>query len=118
VRNPDNTLLPGMYVRAVIEEGVRDGAILIPQQAVSRDPKGNPLALVVDRTGKVQERPLTTDRAIGSRWLVSSGLGKGDRVVVEGMQKVRPGMPVKAVPARSGEGLAASATDRSQANIP
>jgi len=118
VRNPDHTLLPGMYVRAVIEEGMRDGAILVPQQAVSRDPKGNPLAMVVDGAGTVQQRPLTTDRAIGSRWLVSSGLGKGDRVVVEGMQKVRPGMPVKAVHARSGDGLAASAQDRSQARIP
>ena len=73
-------------------------AILIPQQAVSRDPKGNPFALIVDAEGKVQQRPLTLDRAIGDQWLVSSGLAAGDRVIVEGMQKVRPGASVKAVP--------------------
>jgi len=96
--NPNNVLLPGMFVRAVVQEGVKEGAILIPQQGVSRDPKGNPLALVVDAGEKVSQRMLTLDRAIGDKWLVTAGLAPGDRVIVEGMQKVRPGASVKAVP--------------------
>ena len=95
--NPKHTLLPGMYVRAVAEEGVAEQAILIPQQGVSRDPKGNPVALIVDAEGKVVQRMLTVDRAIGNKWLVSSGLAPGDRVIVEGIQKVRPGASVKVV---------------------
>jgi membrane fusion protein (multidrug efflux system) len=108
VPNPDGTLLPGMFVRAIIEEGVREHAILVPQQGVSRDPKGNPLALIVDGEGKVKQCGLVTDRAIGDNWLVSSGLAAGDRVIVEGMQKARPGTPVKAVPFEAG-GAGASA---------
>lgn len=100
--NPEGVLLPGMFVRAVVKEGVRDQAILIPQQAVSRDPKGNALALVVDTQGKVQQRRLTLDRAIGNQWLVATGLEMGDRVIVEGMQKVRPGASVKEVPFSAG----------------
>jgi membrane fusion protein (multidrug efflux system) len=96
--NPKNVLLPGMYVRAVVREGIEERAILIPQQAVSRDPKGNPLALIVDAEGKAQQRMLVLDRAIGDKWLVSSGLASGDRVIVEGMQRVRPGASVKEVP--------------------
>lgn len=96
--NPEGVLLPGMFVRAVVKEGTNEQAILVPQQAVSRDPKGNPITLIVDGQGKLQQRRLTLDRAIGDRWLVSSGLASGDRVVVEGMQKVRPGTSVKIVP--------------------
>ena len=96
--NPDKTLLPGMFVRAVVKEGVREQAILIPQQAVSRDPKGNPLALVVGADNKVESRPLVLDRAIGTQWLVASGLQPGDKVVVEGALKARPGTPVRDVP--------------------
>ena len=96
--NPKGILLPGMFVRAVVTEGVNEQAILIPQQAVSRDPKGNPLAMVVDDAEKVEQKILNLDRAIGGRWLVSDGLAPGDRVIVEGMQWVRPGSPVKAVP--------------------
>jgi membrane fusion protein, multidrug efflux system len=96
--NPEGILLPGMFVRAVVQEGIKEGAILIPQQGVSRDPKGNPLALVVDAGEKVSQRMLTLDRAIGDKWLVTAGLASGDRVIVEGMQKVRPGASVKAVP--------------------
>ena len=95
--NPNGVLLPGMFVRAVVKEGVNEKAILIPQQAVSRDPKGNPLALIVDG-GKVQQRQLRLDRAIGDQWLVATGLSPGEQVVVEGMQKVRPGAEVKTVP--------------------
>jgi membrane fusion protein, multidrug efflux system len=96
--NPKGVLLPGMFVRAVIEEGVNPRALLVPQQAVSRTPKGDPLALIVDAEGKVQQRMLTLDRAIGDQWLVTHGLAAGDRVIVEGGLKVRPGLSVKAVP--------------------
>ncbi len=96
--NPDGTLLPGMFVRAVVKEGVDEQAILVPQQTVSRDPKGNPVALVVNAAGKVEQRALVIDRAIGARWLISSGLAPGDRVIAEGMQRVRPGAEVRAVP--------------------
>ncbi len=96
--NPDQVLLPGMFVRAVVEEGVRDQALLVPQQGVSRDPKGNPIALVVESDNKVAQRPLGLDRAIGDRWLVTRGLGPGDRVIVEGIERIRPGAPVRAVP--------------------
>jgi membrane fusion protein (multidrug efflux system) len=96
--NPNGVLLPGMVVRTVVQEGVNKRAILVPQQAVSRDPKGNPLILIVDAGNKVQSRMLTVDRAIGDQWLVSSGLSSGDRVIVEGMQKVTPGSAVKVVP--------------------
>jgi len=101
--NPDGILLPGMFVRGVAREGVSEKAILVPQVAVSRDPKGNPLCFVVDPEGKVAQRPLTLDRAIGDAWLVSSGLAPGERVIVEGIQKVRPGMPVRAVPGGKSE---------------
>ncbi len=96
--NPEGDLLPGMFVRAVVIEGTNEQAILIPQQAVSRDPKGNPVTLIVDAEGKIQQRRLTLDRAIGDKWLVSSGLALGDRVVVEGVQKVRPGVSVRVTP--------------------
>jgi membrane fusion protein, multidrug efflux system len=96
--NPEGVLLPGMFERAVVKEGVNRQAILIPQQSVSRDTKGNPSALIVDAGGKVQPRMIEIDRAIGDKWLVSSGLSSGDRVIVEGMQKVRPGASVKVVP--------------------
>jgi len=98
VSNPDHLLLPGMFVRAVVKEGIVEKAILVPQQGVNRTPKGEPVGLAVDETGKVQQRMLTLDRAIGDQWLVSSGLSTGDRVIVEGGQKVRPGTVVKTVP--------------------
>ncbi|MDD3180950.1 MAG: efflux RND transporter periplasmic adaptor subunit [Opitutaceae bacterium] len=96
--NPDGVLLPGMFVRAVIKEGVDGHAILLPQQTVSRDPKGNPVALVVNADGKVEQRQLVIDRAIGAQWLISSGLNPGDRVIAEGSQRVRPGASVRVVP--------------------
>jgi membrane fusion protein (multidrug efflux system) len=98
VPNPEGGLLPGMFVRAVLKEGENTKAVLVPQQSVSRDPKGNPLALVVDGAGKVGQRKLVLDRAVGDRWLVAEGLVPGDKVIIEGIQKVRPGMTVKAVP--------------------
>ena len=96
VPNPRHVLLPGMYVRAVLQEGVAEQAILIPQQGVNRTPKGDPFVLVVDEAGKVQQRPLTLNRAMGDQWLVSTGLSPGERVIVEGMLNVRPGATVKA----------------------
>ncbi len=96
--NPSQILLPGMFVRAVVEEGVKEQALFVPQQGVSRDPKGNPIALVVDDDNKVAQRALELDRAIGSRWLVTKGLSPGDRVVVEGTERIRPGASVRAVP--------------------
>jgi len=96
--NPEDVLLPGMFVQAVIKEGVNEKAILVPQQGVSRDRKGNPVALIVDAADNVRQRMLTLDRAIGDKWLVSAGLAPGDRLIVEGMQRVRPGGTVKVVP--------------------
>jgi membrane fusion protein (multidrug efflux system) len=96
--NPNEVLLPGMFVRAIVEEGIDEHAIMVMQQGVSRDTKGNAVALVVDKTDKVENRIVAVDRAIGGKWLLASGLVPGDRLIVEGMQKVRPGVPVKAVP--------------------
>jgi membrane fusion protein (multidrug efflux system) len=100
--NPKHILLPGMYVRAVLQEGEVDRAILAPQQGVSRDPKGNPIALIADASDKVEQRALKIDRAIGDKWLVTEGLRAGDRLIVEGMQRVRPGASVKVVPFNEG----------------
>ncbi|MEO5365022.1 MAG: efflux RND transporter periplasmic adaptor subunit [Magnetococcus sp. WYHC-3] len=99
--NPDGHLLPGMAVQAVVPEGVLPKALLVPQQGVTHDARGKPTALVVDADGKVQRRDITLERSVGNRWLVSTGLQPGDQLVVEGTQKARPGMPVRAVPASS-----------------
>ncbi|MDR6585896.1 efflux RND transporter periplasmic adaptor subunit [Herbaspirillum frisingense] len=96
--NPGTVLLPGMYVRAVLQEGVRQQGLLVPQQAVSRDGAGKPQALVVNAQGVVELRALVTDRAIGDQWLVSSGLKEGDQLVVDGVQRATPGAKVKVVP--------------------
>lgn len=93
--NPDGVLLPGMFVRGVVLEGVNDQAILVPQQAVARDPKGNPFVLLVNGESKVEQRPLALERAVEDKWLVSSGLQPGDRVIIEGIQRARPGATVK-----------------------
>ncbi len=108
--NPDGVLLPGMFVRAQVKEGMDADAITIPQQAVSRDPKGRPVAFVLE-DGKVAQRLLTVDRAIKDKWLVTSGLKAGDRLIVEGIQKVRPGVPAKeAAPAAPKSGAAQPST--------
>lgn len=96
VANPDHVLLPGMYVRALVGDGVRHGAVLVPQRAVARDPKGNTSALVVGKDGKVASRPVKVSRTVGDQWLVEDGLVAGDRVIVEGLQKVKPGVAVVA----------------------
>jgi membrane fusion protein (multidrug efflux system) len=97
--NPKGILLPGMYVRATVIEGVSDKAILAPQQGVTRDTKGNPVADVVDGKGIARQRNLTLGQAIGPYWLVTSGLNPGDRLIVEGLQKVQVDKPVHALPA-------------------
>lgn len=94
--NPEGTLMPGMFVRARIEEGVTDRALLVPQQAVSRTPRGDASAYVVNAQGIAEPRILRTERAIGANWLVTDGIQAGDRVIVEGIQRVRPGAQVNA----------------------
>ena len=98
--NPGRELLPGMFVRARLQEGVNPQALLVPQTGVTRDQKGNPTALVVNAERKVERRQLVTERAIGDAWLVTQGLAAGDQVIVEGVQKVRPGAAVSPVPAQ------------------
>ena len=105
--NPQGVLLPGMFVRATVQEGAIEQAILVPQQGVLRNPKGEPYAFVVDKEGKVGMKMLTLEREIGDQWLVSAGLAAGDRVIVEGvqiLQMLRPGTPVtvKAEPFQPG----------------
>ena len=99
--NPNKVLLPGMFVRANLNEGVYQNGILAPQQGVSHDPKGAASAFVVGADGKAQARTLTTGEAIGDKWLVTGGLKPGDKLIVEGLLKVQPGMAVHAVPAGS-----------------
>ncbi len=93
--NPKSLLLPGMYVRATIIEGTLGNALLAPQTGITRDPKGNATAMVVGKDNKVELRSVTTSRAVGDQWLVTGGLAAGDRVIVEGLQKIQPGMPVQ-----------------------
>jgi membrane fusion protein, multidrug efflux system len=93
--NPDRLLLPGMFVRARLVEGTRKGAILVPQEAVARNPQGKPTALVVDESGKASQHVLVVSRAIGNQWLVDSGLKAGDTLIVDNLQSVSDGTPVK-----------------------
>ncbi|WP_322048685.1 efflux RND transporter periplasmic adaptor subunit [Paraburkholderia sp. J67] len=97
--NPEHDLLPGMFVHASLDEGTRSGAILVPQQGVSRDTTGHAVAWVVNADNTVQQRPIVVDRTIGNTWLVNQGLQAGDRVVTEGVQRIQPGMKVVAKPA-------------------
>lgn len=94
--NKDMTLLPGLFVRAKLEEGTNPNALLVPQQGVTRTPRGEATAMVVGEGDKVEVRTLTATQAIGDKWLVTSGLKAGDRVIITGLQKVRPGAQVKA----------------------
>ncbi|MEC5194403.1 membrane fusion protein (multidrug efflux system) [Xanthomonas campestris] len=96
--NPDADLLPGMYVRAVLQEGVKAQGVLVPQQAVTRNGAGKPTAFVVSADNKLQLRVLETDRAVGDQWLVRSGLKTGDQLVVDGLSRARDGVQVKTVP--------------------
>jgi membrane fusion protein (multidrug efflux system) len=95
--NPHELLLPGMFVRAVVEEGTVDQAILAPQRGVSRNQRGEPTALVVGEDNKVELRTLKTDRVLGDNWLVTEGLKAGDKLIVEGLQKIAPGAQVRPI---------------------
>jgi len=95
VPNPEHILLPGMYVRAIVGTGTRQAGLLVPQQGIARDPKGHTTAMVVGKDGKVEVRPVRVSQAIGDKWLVEEGLAAGDKVIVEGLQKVQPGASVQ-----------------------
>lgn len=97
--NPNQVLLPGMYVRAVLEEGVRENAIVVPQRGITRDARGQATALILNGEGVVEQRQVTAERAVGNQWLISEGLGSGDRLIVEGLQRVRPGAQASVLPA-------------------
>jgi membrane fusion protein, multidrug efflux system len=99
-KNADKVLLPGMFVRARIEEGVNDNALVVPQVGITHDQKGQPTALVVGNDDKVVLRQLVTSGTYGSNWVVESGLNPGDRVIVQGTDKAKPGMQVKTVAAQ------------------
>ncbi|WP_229518759.1 efflux RND transporter periplasmic adaptor subunit [Pantoea agglomerans] len=97
--NPDGRLLPGMFVRARIQDGVRKGVILVPQRGLTRDSEGGATVLVVEKNNKAALRKVITERLVGNQWVVSEGLKAGDRVIVDGRQNVQPGQEVKAIPA-------------------
>ncbi|MGE8361005.1 efflux RND transporter periplasmic adaptor subunit [Pseudomonas sp.] len=99
--NPDHLLLPGMFVHAQLSSGMNDKAILAPQQGVTRNPRGEPTALVVGADNKVELRVLKAERTAGNAWLIDEGLSEGDRLITEGLQFIQPGAEVKAVPARN-----------------
>ena len=112
--NPDHTLLPGMFVRAKLEEGVNPNALLVPQQGVTRTPRGDATAMVVGEGDKVEIRNITATQAIGDKWLVTDGLKSGDRVIIEGLQKVKPGVQVKAQEVTSDKKEQAQANGQSE----
>lgn len=120
--NPDHLLLPGMYVRAVLDEGVMEHAYLLPQRAVSRNSRGEPTALFVNAEGKVEQRVLATDRNVGNSWLVHDGVRDGDRLIVEGSQSVRVGQTVSVqeavVDEKTGEVLPGDGARRNASSTP
>ncbi|WP_375428839.1 efflux RND transporter periplasmic adaptor subunit [uncultured Sphingomonas sp.] len=96
--NPNGLLLPGMFVRAELVEGVQGRAILVPQRAVTRNERGQPTVMVVGRGDLAELRPIQASRTVGANWLVTGGVRPGDRVIVEGAMMLRPGMPVRPRP--------------------
>ncbi|HTP66789.1 MAG TPA: efflux RND transporter periplasmic adaptor subunit [Geobacteraceae bacterium] len=107
--NPKQTLLPGMFVRAVVEDGENPQAILVPQRGVTRNPGGEAMVMVVGAGEKVEPRVIKVARTVGDNWLVSDGLKAGDRVILEGIQRAKPGTPVKVVPFESKQAVATGA---------
>ncbi|MQX53597.1 efflux RND transporter periplasmic adaptor subunit [Alcanivorax sediminis] len=95
--NPDEDLLPGMFVRGRLPEGQRSNTILVPQKSISRDPTGQAFAMLIDSENMVKKVNVTTERAVKSQWLISQGLKEGDRLIVDGLQRIQPGMPVTPV---------------------
>jgi len=116
--NPRSELLPGMFVHARLAEGVKASAILAPQRGVTRDLKGQATSLVVNANNEVEQRILSTDRTVGDKWLVTAGLKAGDRVIVEGLQFVRPGAKVKATEADAATAGAVAASGPTAASAP
>lgn len=106
VPNPDHLLLPGMYLRAQVATGTREQALLVPQQAVQRDPKGNTRVMLVGAEDLVEVRPVKVSRTVDGQWLVEEGLAEGERVITEGLQKIRPGAPVRLAGAAASGGTA------------
>jgi membrane fusion protein (multidrug efflux system) len=115
VPNPDRLLMPGMYVRAVLQEGVNEAALLVPQQAVTRAPDGSASTLVVGADDKVARRPIKVGRAVGNRWQLLDGLAAGDRVLVEGSQRARVGDTVRATEVAANPGAAKPAAPAASA---
>jgi membrane fusion protein (multidrug efflux system) len=115
VPNPDGLLMPGMYVRAVVSNAVLERGLLVPQQGITRDSKGNASAMIVTDSGTVEQRAVQVSRTVGDQWLVQSGLAAGDRVIVEGLQKIRPGAPVQATEQLTANPGAANSTAAAQA---
>lgn len=109
--NPNGDLLPGMYVRVLIEQGVETDAIAVPQQAVQRGAGGDAQVYVINGEGKAEIRRVTTGRVVGERWVIDKGLNPGDRVIVEGFQKIGPGAPVEGEPWEGAEALETARTD-------
>lgn len=110
--NPDGDLLPGMFVRGRLPEGQRSNTILVPQKSITRDPTGQAFAMLIDSENMVQRVPVNTERAVKSQWLISNGLKSGDRLIVDGLQRIQPGMPVSPVDTASN---AAPASDTANA---
>lgn len=108
VPNKKHLLLPGMYLRAVLAIGERPDGLLVPQQGIARGPKGDTTAMVVSADGKAEVREVRVSQTIGDKWLVEDGLAPGDRVIVEGLQKIRPGAPVAAIEAGEAPAQAAA----------
>lgn len=113
--NPDGLLLPGMYVNAVLSQGTKPNAILVPQKAVTRNGKGEAVALILNKDNVVEARVLKTDYTLGADWVIGSGLQAGDRVIVEGVQKVKPGVKAQ-VSAKAAEAAEAAAQPKSAQN--
>lgn len=99
--NPKRDLLPGMFVRAQLQTGAREDSIVVPQQAVSRNTRGDATVMVVAADGKFEPRVIRAEQAIGDKWLVTNGLKAGEQIIVEGLQKLRPGVTIQPVPAGS-----------------
>lgn len=107
--NPRAELLPGMYVRARLSQGIKSDAVLVPHAALSHDPRGNAQVMVVGGEGKVEARRVSAEQSLGDKWVVTAGLADGDRVIVEGLQRVRPGAQVQVAEAGAAPAAAAAA---------
>lgn len=118
VPNPDSLLMPGMYVRATVSNAVLERGLLVPQRGIGRDARGNASALVVNSDNTVEQRAVQVGRTIGDQWLVSSGLLAGDRVIVEGLQRIRPGVPVQATEAAPQDAAAIRSDGEPATNAP